>query len=61
MKYAFLLTLFCGLAFGQSAPPRIVVKVDPVQTVTAKPGQVVHVTISATIDPVARQLLLAVP
>ncbi|MEI9811514.1 MAG: hypothetical protein WDO18_02035 [Acidobacteriota bacterium] len=45
-----LLIAVCGLAFGQTPQPKIVVKLDPVQAVAAKPGQTVHVTISAKVD-----------
>lgn len=44
--------LSCSIAFGQTPPgAKIVVKLDPIQAVTAKLGQTVNVTISASVDP----------
>lgn len=51
MLRTIVFSLLCGLAFAQQPQPKIVVKVDPIPVVTAKPGAPVTVAIAVRVDP----------
>lgn len=49
-QFSFVFVLLCGLTFAQAPQPRVAVKLDPVQAVSAKAGQTVTVSLTAHVD-----------